>query len=123
AAAFGGDGGHALSGAWADGTGGDATGGYTASGYGGAGGAGGQAFNGDGGTGGDAGMWGSQNGDDGYVTGTSHSSADGLIDVSAFNQQIVMGANLQENLVDQTVVGGDYHNTLTGEDAGDHTGT
>ena len=57
------------------------------------------------------------------MTGSTHSSADALNDVSAFNQQIVMGANLQENLIDQTVVGGDYHNTLTGEDSGDHSGT
>ncbi|TIT39053.1 MAG: hypothetical protein E5W76_20425, partial [Mesorhizobium sp.] len=114
---------HALSGAWADGYGGDAKGGFTHAGDGGLGGAGGTAYTGDGGAGGDGGTWGSNNGDDGFVTGTSHASADGLIDVSAFNQQIVMGANLQENLVDQTVVGGDYHNTLTGEDAGDHTGT
>ncbi len=62
-------------------------------------------------------MWGSQNGDDGFVTGTSEASADAIIDISAFNQQIVMGANLQGNTVDTTVVGGDFNNTVTGEDA------
>lgn len=66
-------------------------------------------------------MWGSQNGHDGYVTGTSTAHSDVTIDPSAFNQQIVMGANLQGNTVDMTVVGGDYHHILTGEDSTDHS--
>ena len=62
-------------------------------------------------------MWGSQNGDDGYVNGLSEAHADAYINTSAFNQEIVMGANLLGNTIDMTVVGGDYTNTLTGEDA------
>ena len=58
----------------------------------------------------------SGNSDDGYVTGESFASADAIIDTSAFNQQIVMGANLQGNTVDMTVVGGNFTETLTGED-------
>ena len=66
--------------------------------------------------GGDGGYWGSNNGDDGYVTGTSSASADAAISISAFNQEIVMGANLQQNAVDMTVVGGNLSNTVIGED-------
>ncbi|MBZ9795354.1 hypothetical protein LB556_06680 [Mesorhizobium sp. ES1-4] len=94
----------------------------TLAGDAGQGGAGGNAYNGDGGAGGDGGTWGSSNGHDSYVTGDSHASADALISPSMFNQQIVMGANLQENLVSQTVVGGDYHHTVAGEGTSDHTG-
>ncbi|MFD1330036.1 hypothetical protein ACFQ33_19285, partial [Mycoplana ramosa] len=114
--ADGGSGGGALSGAWADGIGGDGYGGWAYGGAGGAGAAGGTATNGDGGAGGDGGYWGSNNGDDGFVTGTSHASADAAIHLSAFNQEIVLGANLQQNAVDMTVVGGDLTNTVVGED-------
>jgi hypothetical protein len=61
-------------------------------------------------------MWGSNNGDDGYVTGISEASADAIVDTSAFNQQIVMGANVLGNSVDTTVVGGDLNSTVVGED-------
>ena len=46
-------------------------------------------------------------------------TADAVIDTNAFNQQIVQGANLQGNTVDMTVVGGNFTNTLTGEDDND----
>jgi hypothetical protein len=79
---------------------------------------GGIATTGAGGAGGAGGMWGSNNGDDGYVTGSSQASASALVDTSAFNQQIVMGANVLGNTVDMTVVGGDLISTLVGEDDG-----
>ena len=112
-AGLGGDGGHGGL-AWGgdtivvpvagDGNGGDATGGN-----GGYGGAGGTVNFGDGGAGGDAGTWGSNNTGDTYVNGLSQAHADAAIDVTAFNQSIVMGANLMENLLSQTVVGGSYN--------------
>jgi len=114
--AEGGTGGEALSGAWADGTGGDGFAGDAYGGAGGNGGNGGYAYTGAGGYGGDGGTWGSNNGDDGFVTGTSTASADGIINTSAFNQDIVMGANLQQNAVDMTVVGGDLTSTVAGDD-------
>lgn len=64
----------------------------------------------------DAGSWGSGNGDDGYVTGNSTASADALVDTTAFNQSIVMGANILGNSVDMTVVGGDLNSTNVGDD-------
>jgi hypothetical protein len=79
---------------------------------------GGTATTGYGGAG-DGGSWGSGNGDDGYVTGTSAASADGLINTNAFNQEIVLGANLQQNAIDMTVVGGDLSSTVVGEDTND----
>lgn len=109
-----------MSGAWADGTGGDGYGGWSYGGAGGAGGDGGTAMTGYGGAG-DGGSWGSDNGDDGFVTGTSSAHADAVIDTSAFNQEIVMGANLQQNAVDMTVVGGDLTSTVVGEDTHDGT--
>ncbi|URK86226.1 hypothetical protein LP421_02260 (plasmid) [Rhizobium sp. RCAM05350] len=69
-----------------------------------------------GGAGGDGGTWGSNNGDDGYVTGTSSAAANANVDISAFNQEIVMGANLQQNAVDMTVVGGNLTSSVIGED-------
>ncbi len=84
---------------------GDAIGGY-----------GGTATSGDGGAGGSVGNWGSNNGDDGYVTGESYASAAAVIDVSAFNQNIVMGAERAGNTVDMTVVGGSPHSTVIGDD-------
>lgn len=84
---------------------GDAIGGY-----------GGTATSGDGGAGGSVGNWGSNNGDDGYVTGESYASAAAVIDVSAFNQNIVMGANVLGNTVDMTVVGGSLSSTVIGDD-------
>ena len=85
-------------------------------GDGGFGGAGGIITNGDGGYGGDGGMWGSNNGHDSYVNGLSQAHADATVDTSAFNQSIVMGANMMENLLSQTVVGGNY-------DQMDHSGS
>lgn len=105
-----------MSGAWADGTGGNGFGGWAYGGDGGNGGDGGYAYTGAGGAGGDGGQWGSGNGDDGYVNGASTATADGIINVSAFNQDIVMGANLQQNAVDMTVVGGDLISTVAGDD-------
>jgi len=110
-----------LSGAWADGIGGEAYGGWAIGGAGAAGGAGGFASTGSGGAGGAGGTWGSDNGDDGYVTGTSHASADAFVDTNAFNQEIVMGANLQQNAIDMTIVGGDLTSTSVGEDTSDGT--
>ena len=52
------------------------------------------------------GSWGSGNGDDGSVAGTSYAAADAAMSVSAFNQNIVMGANILGNTIDTTVVGG-----------------
>ena len=112
----GGDGGAALSGAWADGIGGHGYGGWAMGGAGGAGAAGGIATTGDGGAGGDGGQWGSANGDDGFVTGTSTATADAFVDTSAFNQSIVMGANLQQNAIDMTIVGGSLTSNVIGED-------
>ena len=62
------------------------------------------------------GTWGSNNGDDGFVTGTSSASADAVIDTHAFNQDIVLGANLQQNAIDMTIVGGSLTSTTVGED-------
>ena len=53
---------------------------------------------------------------DGYVTGESYASAAAVIDVSAFNQNIVMGANVLGNTVDMTVVGGSLSSTVIGDD-------
>ena len=46
---------------------------------------------------------------DGGADGTGSNSADGSAHVSAnaFNMEVVLGANLQQNAVDATVVGGD----------------
>ncbi|TKA93866.1 hypothetical protein FAZ78_25550, partial [Cereibacter changlensis] len=74
------------------------------------------ATTGAGGMGGNAGSWGSGNGDDGYVTGESLASASAAIDVTAFNQSIVMGANILGNTVDMTVVGGSLTSTAVGDD-------
>jgi len=78
------------------------------------------AVGGDGGSGGSGGMWGSHNGDDGFVTGESYASADAILDTTAFNQSITMGANVLGNTVDMTTVGHDLNSTytLTGEDDG-----
>ncbi|MGB3390958.1 MAG: hypothetical protein WBA88_23590, partial [Pseudaminobacter sp.] len=77
---------------------------------------GGDAWSGAGGAGGAGGQWGSGNGDDGIVNGISEAHAGATLDVTAFNQSIVMGANLQGNTIDMTVVGGDLTSTFTGED-------
>jgi hypothetical protein len=91
-------------------------GGWAIGGAGAAGGMGGIATTGYGGAGGAGGTWGSNNGDDGYVTGTSSASADAFVETTAFNQEIVMGANLQQNAVDMTIVGGDLTSTSIGDD-------
>ncbi|WP_136658729.1 hypothetical protein [Nitratireductor sp. XY-223] len=70
-----------------------------------------------GGDGGAGGTWGSNNKDDGFVEGISSATADGIINAEAFNQTLVQGANVLGNTVDMTVVGGDYTQTMTGEDA------
>ena len=76
-----------------------------------------KAINGDGGAGGAGGMWGSYNGDDSTINGISEAIAGAAIDTTAFNQSIVMGANILGNTVDMTVVGGNYTETLTGDDS------
>ena len=63
--------------------------------------------------------WGSDNGDDGFVSGESLSSAASTIDTTAFNQSIVMGANVLGNTVDMSVVGGNMNSTYTGDDSAD----
>ena len=50
------------------------------------------------------------------MSGTSSASADAAIDTSAFNQEIVLGANLQQNAIDMTIVGGNLTSTSIGED-------
>ncbi|MFZ2099820.1 MAG: hypothetical protein WAU86_04575, partial [Oricola sp.] len=75
------------------------------------------ATTGDGGNGGGGGTWGSYNGDDTYINGLSEASADAILDTTAFNQSIVMGANILGNTVDMTVVGGNFTETLTGDDS------
>lgn len=55
----------------------------------------------------DLGDWGSGNGRDGMIEGTSLADADANLDISAFNQNFVLGANVLGNSVDTTVVGGD----------------
>jgi hypothetical protein len=116
----GGDGGNAGDGSWGYGASGstaDATGGMaTATGGLATGGAGGTVMGGNGGNAGGLGNWGSGNGDDGIVTGQSYSDASGIIDTAAFNQSIVMGANILGNAVDTTVVGGSMTSTYIGDD-------
>jgi hypothetical protein len=67
----------------------------------------------------EAGNWGSGNGDDGFVSGESLSSAASAIDTTAFNQSIVMGANVLGNTVDMSVVGGNMNSTYVGDDSSD----
>jgi hypothetical protein len=74
---------------------------------------------GDDGGGTDPGNWASGNGDDGYVSGQSLSSAASAIDTTAFNQSIVMGANVLGNTVDMSVVGGNMSSTYVGDDSSD----
>jgi hypothetical protein len=69
-----------------------------------------------GGAGGNLGQWGSGNGDDGIVTGQSYADASAAIDTTAFNQSIVMGANILGNAVDTTIVGGSMSSTYIGDD-------
>ena len=56
-------------------------------------------------------------GEDGFVNGISEAHANAAIDITAFNQSIVMGANLMGHSIDMTVVGGDLTNTIAGDDA------
>jgi hypothetical protein len=67
----------------------------------------------DAGIAGDVGSWGSGNGDDGYVAGSAAADAGAAMDVTAFNQSIVMGANVLGNSIDTTVVGGNMTSTYT----------
>lgn len=60
---------------------------------------------------------GSGNGDDGSVDGSAAASAASSIDTTAFNQSIVMGANVMGNTVDMTVVGGSLTSSTVGDDA------
>ena len=55
-------------------------------------------------------------GDDGFVTGESYASAAAAVNVTAFNQSIVMGANVLGNAVDMTVVGGSLSSSVVGDD-------
>ena len=73
----------------------------------------------DGALGASSGNWGSGNGDDGFVSGESLSSAASAIDTTAFNQSIVMGANVLGNTVDMSVVGGNMSSTYVGDDSSD----
>jgi hypothetical protein len=74
------------------------------------------AYSGAGGAGGNAGSWGSGNGGDGIVNGESYASAAAVVDTSAFNQSIVMGANVLGNSVDTTMVGGSMTATHNSDD-------
>ncbi len=65
----------------------------------------------------DSGNWGSGNGDDGFVSGESLASAASSIDTTAFNQSIVMGANVLGNPVVLSVVGCKMSSTYVGDDA------
>ncbi|MTI18774.1 hypothetical protein E1162_16125 [Rhodobacteraceae bacterium RKSG542] len=60
--------------------------------------------------------WASGAGDDASVAGTASANADAIANTDNFNQEIVMGANLQYNVVDQTIVGGNNTSTSVGED-------
>ena len=51
------------------------------------------------------------------MTGTSSASSDAIIETHAFNQEIVMGANLLGNTIDMTVVGGNLTSTVGDTDA------
>ncbi|UIY29017.1 hypothetical protein LZK73_20675 [Neorhizobium galegae] len=53
------------------------------------------------------------------MTGTSSASSDAIIETHAFNQEIVMGANLQQNAIDMTIVGGNLSSTVAGDDTED----
>lgn len=57
-----------------------------------------------------------ENGLNGAVTGSTAATADGIANVSAFTQNIVMGANLQVNNLSATVAGGDstFADDITG---------
>ena len=50
---------------------------------------------------------------------TALSSAASAIDTTAFNQSIVMGANVLGNTVDMSVVGGNMNSTYVGDDSAD----
>jgi hypothetical protein len=108
--------GSAAGGTSGDGFGGQSTGGAASQGDV-IGGDGGSATNGAGGAAGDGGSWGSGNGDDGYVDGQSYASAAAAIDLTAFNQSIVMGANVLGNNVDMTIVGGSMTSAYAGDDS------
>ena len=62
------------------------------------------------------GQFGSGNGDDGFIQGEAYASAAAQVTTSAFNQEIVMGANVLGNTVDMTVVGGAFSTSYIGED-------
>ena len=49
-------------------------------------------------------------------SGESFASAASQIDTTAFNQNIVMGANVLGNSVDMTVVGGGFSSSYIGDD-------
>lgn len=74
------------------------------------------AYSGDGGAGGNGGTWGANNGGDGIVTGESYASAAAVVDTSAFNQSIIMGANVLGNSVDTTMVGGSMNVSSASDD-------
>ena len=68
-------------------------------------------------TAGGGGSWGNTAGEDAFINGISEAHANAAIDITAFNQSIVMGANLMGHSIDMTVVGGDLTNTIAGDDA------
>ncbi|MEO1066285.1 MAG: hypothetical protein AAFW47_02775, partial [Pseudomonadota bacterium] len=77
---------------------------------------GGQATSGDG-IGGDGSLFGSFDvGDDLLIDGSSEASADAFGAADAFSQNIVVGANIQVNTVDVSVVGGSTVANITGDD-------
>ena len=55
-------------------------------------------------------------GDRAMGSGESFASAASQIDTTAFNQNIVMGANVLGNSVDMTVVGGGFSSSYIGDD-------
>lgn len=61
-------------------------------------------------------MWGANNVGDTTVMGESYASAASSIGVEAFNQSIVMGANVLGNTVDMNVVGGSFTSNYVGDD-------
>lgn len=65
---------------------------------------------------GDTGAWGSNNGDDGYVTAESNASAAAALNVTAFNQSIVMGDNVLGKSVDMTALGSSLTSSVIGDD-------
>ena len=64
----------------------------------------------------------SDNDSDGRDSGESFASA-AAVDTAAFNQDIIMGANVLGNTVDMTVVGGSMSSSYAGDDGNDRVQT